>query len=70
VRPKIRNRNFAALPVSRKRPQPHILPETVRNTGMQLDRYFTASSLRLDDDRQGNPLAACVRCRYSMISKA
>jgi hypothetical protein len=44
------------------------LPEAVRNTGVQLDRYFSAASLRLDDHRQGNPFAACVRCRDSTIS--
>jgi hypothetical protein len=51
------------------------LPETVGNIGVQLDRYFAAASLGLDDDCQANPLAACVRCRdsplpYSMISSA
>jgi len=42
---------------------------------VQFDRYFSAASLCFDDDRQGDPLAACVGCRhwalcYSMISSA
>jgi len=42
---------------------------------VQFDRYFSAASLRLDDNRQGDPFAALVLCRwalfcYSMISKA
>ncbi|MGD0792639.1 MAG: hypothetical protein ABR920_12795 [Terriglobales bacterium] len=68
MRPEIFDRYFAALPVFRKRPQPHVLPEAVRNIGVQFDRYFSAAALRLDDDRQGNPFAACVACRDSMIS--
>jgi hypothetical protein len=75
MRPKIFDRHFAALAVFRKRPQPHVLPEAVRNIGVQFDRYFSAAPLRLDDDRQGDPFAALVLCRwalfcYSMISKA
>jgi hypothetical protein len=75
MRPEILDGHFSALAVSRERPYPHVLPEAVRNTGVQLNRYFSATSLRLNDDRQGNPFAACVRCRdstisYSMISSA
>jgi hypothetical protein len=44
------------------------LPEAVRNIGVQFDRYFSAAPLRLDDDRQGNPFAACARGRDSTIS--
>jgi hypothetical protein len=44
------------------------LPEAVRNIGVQFDRYFSAASLRLDDDRQGDPFAACVGCRDSTVS--
>jgi hypothetical protein len=68
VRPEILDRHFAALAVFRERPQPHVLPEAVRNISVQFDRYFSAASLRLDDDRQANPFAACVRCRDSTIS--
>jgi len=70
LRPEIFDRYFAALPVFPERPQPHVLPEAVRDIGVQFDCYFSAASLGLDDDRQANPLAACVRCRYSMISSA
>ncbi len=65
MRPQIFDRYFAALAVFRERPQPHALPEAVWNIGVQLDRYFSAASLRLDDNRQGNPFAACAQCRYS-----
>ena len=68
MRPQILDRYFAALAVFRERPQPHVLPEAVRNAGMQFDRYFSAASLGLDDHRQGNPFATCARCRDSMIS--
>ncbi len=68
MRPKILDRYFAALPIFRERPQPHVLPEAVRNIGVQFDRDFSAASLRLDDDCQGYPLAACVRCRDSLLS--
>jgi hypothetical protein len=68
MRPEIFDRYFAALPIFQKRPQPHILPEAVWNTGVQFDRNFSAASLGLDNDRQGNPFAACVRCRDSLLS--
>jgi hypothetical protein len=68
MRPKIFNRYFAALAVFRERPQPHVSPEAVRNIGVQFDRYFSAASLRFDNNRQGNPLAACVGCRDSTVS--
>jgi hypothetical protein len=44
------------------------LPEAVRNIGMQFDRHLSVASLRLDDNRQGDPFAACVGCRDSMLS--
>jgi hypothetical protein len=44
------------------------LPEAVRNIGVQFDRYFSPPSLGLDDNRQGNPFAACARRCDSMIS--
>jgi hypothetical protein len=68
MRPNIFDRHFAALAVFRKRPQPHVLPEAIGNIGVQFDRNFSAAPLRLDDNRQGDPFAACVRCRDSMIS--
>src|SRR5208337_4903683 len=68
MRPEILDRYFAALAVFGERPQPHVLPEAVRNIGVQLNRYFSAASLRLDDDRQGNPFAACVRCRHALLA--
>src|SRR5260221_11745438 len=67
MRPEIFDRYFAALATFRERPQPHLLPEAIRNIGVQFDRYFSAASLRLDDDRQANPFAACVRCRHSPL---
>src|ERR1700730_5714505 len=75
MRPEILDRYFAALAVFCERPQPHFLPEAARSIGVQFDRYFSAASLRRDDDRQANPFAACVRCRrhsplYSIISSA
>ena len=82
MRPQIFDRHFAALAIFCERPQPHVLPETVRNIGVQFDCYFAAASLGLDDDCQGNPFAARVRVPpfaalfvdrfsiYSMISKA
>src|SRR5208282_5563811 len=68
MRPEILNHDFAALAVFRERPQPHVSPEAVRNSGVQFSRYFSTASLRFDHDRQGNPFAACARCRDSMIS--
>jgi hypothetical protein len=56
------------LPIFQKRPQPHFLPKAVWNTGVQFDRNFSAASLGLDNDRQGNPFAACVRCRDWLLS--
>src|SRR5208282_5600484 len=68
MRPKILDRYFAALAVFSERPQPHCLPEAVRNIGVQFDRYFSTASLGLDDDRQGNPFAASVGCCDLTIS--
>jgi hypothetical protein len=43
------------------------LPEAIRHVGVQFNRYFSASSLGLDDNRQANPLAASVWRHHSLI---
>src|SRR5208337_618456 len=50
MRPQILDRHFAALAVLLERPQPHVSPKALRNSGVQLNRYFPAASLGLDDD--------------------
>ena len=74
VRPQTFHLNFAALSSMslrlEQRPQPHAFAEAVRNIGMEFDCDFSATSLGFDDPRQGNKLAARVRCRYSIISSA
>jgi hypothetical protein len=62
VRPQVLDRYFAALTRFQERPQPHVFPEAVRNTGVQLDSDFSAASLGLDHQRQGNELATRVLC--------
>jgi hypothetical protein len=46
------------------------LAEAVWNVGVQFDRNFSAAPLRLDDDRQADPFAACIRCRDSLFSRS
>jgi hypothetical protein len=46
------------------------LPEAVWNVAVQFNRDFSAASLRLDDDRQADPFAACVRCRDALFSRS
>jgi len=46
------------------------LPEAVWNVAVQFSRNFSAASLRLDDDRQADPFAACVRCRDALFSRS
>jgi hypothetical protein len=70
MRPKIFNRHFVPLAVFPQSPQPHALLKAVRNVGVQFCRYLSAASLRLDDNRQGNPFAVCVRLRDSDLLPA
>jgi hypothetical protein len=70
MRPQFIHLNFAALAVFAERPKPHAFAETVRNIGVEFDCDFSAASLGFDYPRQGNKLAARLRCRYSMISSA
>jgi hypothetical protein len=72
VRPQTFHLNFAPLIGLRleQRPKPHAFAEAIRNIGVEFDGDFSAASLGFDDPRQGNKLAAWLRCRYSIISSA
>src|ERR1700723_4661458 len=69
MRPQVLDRYFAAFAVFvfAQRPQLHFGPEAVRNIGVQFSRHFPVAPLRLDDDCQGDPLAACIRGRDSVL---
>ena len=72
MRPQIFDLHFAALRLVSfsQRPQPHAFVEAIRNIGVNFDCHFSATALGFYDSRQGNKIAARLRCSYSIISSA